>query len=492
MKSSHLFTASLIGLGLSSGGVLAGVTPEQVWQDWSAGAEGTGAVITAESTSTEGGAFVARGVKMVLPDSDVAIEATIAGITFRDRGDGSVAVVPMLETPVAIRATPSSVAYDPDPSTFEANLILRENALSIVASGDPGAVKYDYTADMLGFLMTDMTGDDEPLPLRAEVNLADLRGDFQNTGEMASHMTADAVDAQFASSGDTVSFIGNHHLNNLVMEGKGSTLAAITGGLGMTDRVNAGFESWNNIAYSDSTFDFAFSDRSVIVKGKGTTGPGSTRTSVSAEGSRSAGDLAEIALNVDGNRLPVVVDAAIDNLDWDVDTSPLAADGAQTVAAKIGLAGLTVSDPLWDMFDPQRAFPRDPADLRLDLQGKIAGPAGDDGEKNLEQLTINDFQLRLAGAELGATGEFTLPPYSMDSFPIAPPEPDGTLNLKLRGGNSVIDSAIAAGLLPQEQALGARMILGMFGRPVRGEEDTVTSTVEMKDGGISVNGQRLR
>ena len=48
------------------------------------------------------------------------------------------------------------------------------------------------------------------------------------------------------------------------------------------------------------------------------------------------------------------------------------------------------------------------------------------------------------------------------------------------------------GLIPQEQALGARMMLGMFSRPVAGEEDTVTSAIEFRDKRLYVNGQLLR
>ena len=55
-----------------------------------------------------------------------------------------------------------------------------------------------------------------------------------------------------------------------------------------------------------------------------------------------------------------------------------------------------------------------------------------------------------------------------------------------------MDKLVAMGLLPQDQAMGARMMLGLFARPGEGE-DTLVSKIEVSgDGAISANGQRLQ
>lgn len=60
------------------------------------------------------------------------------------------------------------------------------------------------------------------------------------------------------------------------------------------------------------------------------------------------------------------------------------------------------------------------------------------------------------------------------------------------GPNGLIDKLIAMGLLSQQDAMGARMMLGMF--TVAGSEpDTMTSTIEVDaDGHLLANGQRIR
>ena len=48
------------------------------------------------------------------------------------------------------------------------------------------------------------------------------------------------------------------------------------------------------------------------------------------------------------------------------------------------------------------------------------------------------------------------------------PRPEGALDLELTGGNTLLDTLVAMGLLPEEQAMGARMMLGLFARPGAG------------------------
>ena len=54
-----------------------------------------------------------------------------------------------------------------------------------------------------------------------------------------------------------------------------------------------------------------------------------------------------------------------------------------------------------------------------------------------------------------------------------------------------MDKLVAAGLVPQEQLMGAQMMIGMFAKP--NGDDAFTSEVEVSgDGQVLVNGQRMR
>jgi hypothetical protein len=169
----------------------------------------------------------------------------------------------------------------------------------------------------------------------------------------------------------------------------------------------------------------------------------------------------------------------------------------QDLGLGLRLVGLTISDQLWSMFDPGGVLPRDPAALVIDIAGKgnwlvdifdpaIAETPMDSAPGELHALTVNEILLRLAGAELTGSGDFTV----NNAAPV--PMPAGTLNLQLTGGNALLDKLVQMGLLPQDQAMGARMMLGLFARPGGGEDTLVSEITVQEDGAILANGQRIR
>ena len=60
------------------------------------------------------------------------------------------------------------------------------------------------------------------------------------------------------------------------------------------------------------------------------------------------------------------------------------------------------------------------------------------------------------------------------------------------GGVAVRDEVVTMGLIPQEQALGGRMMMGLLTVPGEGE-DSLTSRIEFtEEGGILANGQQIK
>ena len=105
----------------------------------------------------------------------------------------------------------------------------------------------------------------------------------------------------------------------------------------------------------------------------------------------------------------------------------------------------------------------------------------------LEQVDVNKLQLSIAGAELSGTGEF-----EFKTTALGVPQPIGAIDLTLVGGNALIDGLVSIGLLPEQQAMGARMMLGLLAVP-GGEPDTLNSKIEINEmGHISANGQRIQ
>jgi hypothetical protein len=183
-------------------------------------------------------------------------------------------------------------------------------------------------------------------------------------------------------------------------------------------------------------------------------------------------------------------------------TAPvLKSDAEQDFAFGLQLGNFTMSDMIWGIFDPTGQLPRDPATIELETTGRAllsvdyldsaaaTEMAGSPGE--LRALTVNKLLVNVAGAVLQGSGDVTLDNTDTITLP-GMPKPVGAVDLSLAGGNGLLDKLIAIGLFPQEQAMGVRMMMGLFSVP-GDAPDTLNSTITFtEDGQILANGQRIR
>jgi hypothetical protein len=164
------------------------------------------------------------------------------------------------------------------------------------------------------------------------------------------------------------------------------------------------------------------------------------------------------------------------------------------------LSDFTLPDAVWGMADPTGQLPHDPATLIIDTAGSMrlladftATPAA--GEvpppPEVSSVSIKEIRLKLIGAELAGNGDLTLDNTDTTTFS-GMPAPTGTLNFTLTGGNGVLDKLAAMGLVPEDQLMGVRMMMGMFATMATDGSDSMTSKVEFRDKGLYVNGQQLQ
>ncbi|AXX99095.1 DUF2125 domain-containing protein [Profundibacter amoris] len=161
---------------------------------------------------------------------------------------------------------------------------------------------------------------------------------------------------------------------------------------------------------------------------------------------------------------------------------------------------LAISDNLWAMFDPDAQIPRTAITYVLNVSGlgnwlvdpfapEFDTPGNTKGE--LHRLTLHELLLRGAGVELTGAGDFTFNNDDLDSYD-GIPAPKGDLELKLTGGNQILDTLVKIGVLSDEDALGFRMALGLF--TLKGDgDDTIVSHIEANGkGDLLANGKRLK
>jgi hypothetical protein len=198
--------------------------------------------------------------------------------------------------------------------------------------------------------------------------------------------------------------------------------------------------------------------------------------------------------------MPITLSLAEYGLNFEMPLSKT--DAPAPWAMGVNLTDLALNDEVWQLFDPQGLLSHDPATVRLDMTGTatalfdVMDPAQAEAMAaapspvEVNSVDLKDLTISFGGAEITGTGAFTLDNTDMTTIP-GMPKPTGAIDLQLNGVNGLIDSLVAMGLMPQEQVMGARMMLGMFATSVG--DDQLTSRLEVTaDGQVLANGQRLQ
>jgi hypothetical protein len=141
-----------------------------------------------------------------------------------------------------------------------------------------------------------------------------------------------------------------------------------------------------------------------------------------------------------------------------------------------GLRDLYVNNEVWYMFDPEQAEELS----RADIPGQI------------KSISLDDLDIQGLGLELTGDGSFVFDNDDLITI-LGIPRLKGSAEVELIGSNTFIDTLTNKGLLAQDNAMQARVMLMLFAKPDPSVDDKLTSRWEIKeDGKITANGQRVR
>ncbi len=479
----------------------ADITAAQVWGDWKTYMEGFGYQVQAREAQA-GNVLTVSDVTMSsqMPDDGGAVSVAMDSMTLTEQSDGTVAITLPASMPIA------AAIKGEDGKPMDLSLDYTQTGMKMVASGAPGNITYVYSADELALVARKIVLGGAALDLRtARMALTGLAGETRRTTGTTTTSTGQTLTA--ATVGWDLDMTNPEDQTPVKVAG------TMTGA------------AFNNTAVLPIGVDFqdlaAMMASGFAMDGALTHQGGSSDISFVTDGSASGmktsstgGDLTfrmdKAAMAYQGNttgakyeilggpvQLPVIVDIAKAGFNLLVPVEK--SDTPSDFALGLTLADVVVSDIVWAMLDPTGQLPRDPATLALDLTGKaritadFSDPAQivpDAAPGEIHALTLRDLTLRLAGADLTGAGDFTFDNTDLTTVP-GMPRPDGALDLKLVGGNALLDRLIAMGLVPEDQAMGMRMMMGVFGK--MDGADTLTSKIEFTpDGQIVANGQRIK
>lgn len=497
--------AAAVIFSISGSVALADVTPAQVWDDWKSYLGLYGYDVEAD-TAQSGDTLNVSGLKMTvaMPEDEGMMAIALPDIGFADNGDGTVSV--LMPDLMPIRIT----AGDDEGQAFETVLNYRTQGFTMIASGDSDQMTYDYKADTATMELGDVIVDGTPTePGKASLTVADLIGSTVTTGgdlrEMEQTFTSGPVayvlDIVDPETGATLA--GQGAIETFAYTGTG-TFPTDMDATDMAAMLDAGFSMQARMETGPGNSAFAFAENGDSFKSVSTSNGGTLGINMDAAKIGYSGERRDVDMTLETSDLPFPVQFTSQTLGFDLTTPVAKSDTPQDFAASLTFADVTVSEPIWALFDPGQQLPRDPATVDIDLTGKarlmfdLLDPKNaetieslDTAPAELHALTLNGLTVRLAGAELTGEGDFTFDNSDLESFG-GMPAPLGALDLRLVGGNGLLDKLVAMGLVPQNQASGARMMMGLFARPGDGD-DTLVSRIEVnEEGHVLANGQRLK
>lgn len=480
----------------------AEVTASQVWESWKTYGETFGQTISVGSEEITGDALILRNVTMSVDMPEGSASGTMELLEFRERGDGTVAVTMSPDFPF-------SMTFDPnDSEAIDMAMIIRQSGISIIASGDADNISFDYLAAEVSVAIDKLIVDGVDLDADIEFALFDVDGKYNLTyGENDTYQSQLSA----ANAALKLGFTDPDEGGRILMTGTLKDLRTNS-----TASIPSDFEMEDPAAMFTSGFDvqggFSSGASSLSVDLKGTSDAFSLTSTAESnaldfamvDGSISYGGTAT-GLNyvLKSPALPfpeLTMSMAETGFNF---LMPLQqSDEPSDFAFMLKFANLEVSNVIWNMLDPAEMMPRDPATIIMDISGQmswlidIVDPAQADNfdeetPAEIYNLSINDITVSAVGAEITGSGDFTFDNTDLETFD-GMPAPTGAINMQIVGVNGLLDTLIQMGLLPNEQAMGARMMLGLFARPGEGE-DTLVSTIEVNgDGSVFANGQQLK
>lgn len=495
---------------LLTGQAWADVTPEEVWQAWTEQSAAMGQTLTEGSRQREGDTLVISGVTSAFAtdlgeEAATATTSTIPELRLRDMGDGRVEITLSPEITVS-----GETEIEGEGTQSVAGKITQEGA-SIIASGEPEAMTYDYKAAALEYQLAITIPDEGVMNITA--------GAEGLSGQYGTQIQDGALNAQGTGAAETLSLAvatapasdvkkARPEMGEMdVLMSYGASTATFdmswpgdtpAGDLSAALKAGAAVNASLTLGGSDSSAKGTSPDGQPFTMTG--TDEGSSLTMAMGDG-RISYDVLGRGLNIamQGGEIPLPVAFSVAEASVGFAMPVLKSDDSQPWRFGLKLSELSLSDMIWGMLDAGGKLPHDPMSLTVDLDGDVKMPVdlldtdslnGPDGDANPfadAALNIKTVALEAVGASVTANGALTLP--GEGAGPMAMPL--GKIDAEATGINTLLESLSAMGLLSESDAMGAGMMLALFTRPV--SEGVLASTIEFReDGGIYANGQRIQ
>lgn len=494
MRSAVCLAALIVG-----GAAQAEVTAAQVWDDWKSQMSlyyGEDLSIGAEETSS--GTVTIRDLSLRTEDDEFTAEVAMGTLTFNEQADGTVRVTMDDSYPITITGEEGYVV----------TILVSQQNMEMIVSGEPDAMVYDITADQYKIALQDVvdgdvtfTGDVEFAMNGLDMTYSNIVGDLREMSYAGTINSADLlVDIQVpGGNGEYVTAGGK--MATLTMQAEMSV--PLDADFKDPDNlVNSGFAVVGGYTIESGEYVFDINAEGDQASGSVSLGAASLTGEMNSSTVGYTSSTNDIAASIFTSDFPLPIEISLSEYGVNFQMPTGVSEEATDFAFGLDLVDLSISDALWDIFDAGNVLPRDPATLQLALSGKAKAlfdmfdPDQQDAMNSaempyeVESVTLDRLNVNAAGAALVGDGAFTFDNSDMETF--APmPRPEGQATIEITGFNKLLDNLVAMGLVPEQDVMGARMMVGMFARST-GDDQMETSVEVLPNGQVNVNGNRVR
>lgn len=516
MNQHFITRTSALALICAAGPAFADVTPQDVWDDMVKSYGAFGIEVDGQ-ISEEGATLTAEDIvfRVTIPeditdeDETATFELTSTGWQFVDNGDGTVSIVLPETTPIGMRGT------DKTGEAFNISMELTGENQEYLVSGDPDNMTTEYSADRLTVKVIEAMAEGEAVPgIDVVYNMHDVATKTVSTvGEMreieyessvaSTDYTMDMVLPEQQKEDGSGPVEGSGGM--MKASGKyGATAMSASGSMpvdGFTQDFSKTISSGTNGSLTATLADVSQTTE-VMESGQPleyTTAYESAEMEarIGEDGLHYGGTGTGMRIDVTAAQIPFPINFAAETFGFDALVPLLQSEEEQDYELGLELRDLTINDEIWSIFDPQAQLPRDPATVSVNVSGALTlmqnlveSFESDTPPGLLNSLSLNALDISLAGASLTGEGGVTFDNEDMQTYP-GFPKPVGEASFELQGGDTLLDTLVAMGLVPEAQAMQGRMMVGAFAE--QAGDDTLTSKLEFtEDGQVLANGQRVR
>lgn len=477
----------------------ADVTAQDVWKSLkdqlSTGSEAT----ISGSETMSGNTLTVTDLEVDMSDDEADVTFDMGDLTFTENGDGTVTL--HMDEQVVITFSP--------PGKADANrivVLLKMAGAQTVVSGVPGDMLYTTTADRYTISIDEAIEDGDEIPVEFTLNLNNISSKqsmitADGLLRMAGDFAADSLDMLMAveDDGSTVDVSG---------QATGILMNASVAVPEDMDAANAdrAFLDGMSVEFTSSVGTSAF--LAFVDEGMGPMNVTSTSTNgtlsmmIDKDVMTFDGGAQNMALAMSGGTLPFPVNVGLASYGYSFGMPMSKTEEPAPFNLSVNLTELAINDDVWMMADPAGVLPHDPMTFQATLSGTgklyydLADPAQADAADaaevpgELNSLTLENLLVVALGATITGAGSFIFDNTDLVSFD-GMPAPEGSVTFDAIGLNGLLDKLGTMGLIPEDQLMGGRMMMGMFANVVG--DDHLTSKVEVtEEGSVFINGMQIK